>query len=236
MQANHQELQGPAHLGPRSRLSAWRALGADNVLLSALERGIKAPLKQVPLPLHRPCSRQDIQDLMPTIQEYLDTGAIQEMSLQDAALTKYWVPIFPRPKKDDDKVRMITDLRSLNACCPAPRHRAETWANVLQQVAQQDNQWGLTLHLQSYFHHLAIHQKTARWMPFQLGDRAFQVVGMPFGWNLSPWWAQKLAKPVRAWMASQGWSYAWWVDDILVLGPSKAETDTRATALVSVLT
>ena len=236
MEINNKKLQGPAHLGPRASLNAWKALGSDNVLLSALQRGIKAPLRQVPLPQHRPCSQQEIQDLLPTIQEYIDSGAIKELAAAEAANTHYWVPIFPRPKKDDCKVRVITDLRGLNACCPAQRHRAETWANVLQQVSQEDNKWGLTIDLKSYFHHLEVHQKTARWMRFRLGARAFQVIGMPFGWNLSPWWAQKLAKPVRAWMASQGWSFAWWVDDVLVLGPTQEETEQRAAALVRLLT
>ena len=117
-----------------------------------------------------------------------------------------------------------------------PRHLAETWTHSLQPVSQQDNKLGLTIDLKSYFNHLEVNQKTARWMRFRLGNRAFQVIGMPFGWNLSPWWAQKLAKPVRAWMASQGWSYAWWVDDVLVLGPTKEETESRAAALVKLLT
>ena len=73
-------------------------------------------------------------------------------------------------------------------------------------------------------------------MRFKLGNNAYQIVGMPFGWSLSPWWATKLSKPIRSWMGQLGCTFNLWVDDILLLGRTKLEVETRAAMLINMLT
>ena len=59
---------------------------------------------------------------------------------------------------------------------------------------------------------------------------------MPFGWALSPWWANKFTKPIKAWMNNLQWDWCWWVDDILLLAQSSQEVERRATMLIHKLT
>jgi len=114
---------------------------------------------------------------------------------------------------------MITDLRALNDCTDTPRHKAESWKTVKEALQSPDLTWGITLDLKSWFHHLGIHKKTQRWMRFQLSPtEGYQIQAMPFGWAASPWWAQKMAKPIQAWMNQNNIPHCWWVDDILILG------------------
>ena len=59
---------------------------------------------------------------------------------------------------------------------------------------------------------------------------------MPFGWSLSPYWENRLARPIKQWLIDRGWEHCWWVDDIMLLAPTKQETEHRATELINLLT
>jgi hypothetical protein len=175
-------------------------------------------------------------EALKTIGEYLRQKVIRRLSAEETKRTRFWIPVFTRPKKNSDKVRLITDLRKLNECHAAQKHKAENWNLVCETIRDPRWQWGLTLDLKSFFHHLQMGPKLQRWMRFRLGHQAFQITAMPFGWSLSPYWAHRLARPIREWLNQQKWAHCWWVDDILLLGETKAEVEHRATALVDKLT
>ena len=121
------------YLGPRQQIHCWQAMGADNVLLRGIAKGVKAPLHHIPAPKSpRPPPPGYHQETMTTIGEYLKSGVIRHLTPKEVVNTKYWVPAFPRPKKDSHKIRLITDLRDLNACHQVPKHKTETWRSILQ--------------------------------------------------------------------------------------------------------
>ena len=237
MQRNKELAPSCPYMGPRNRIEAWKNLGADNVLLQGIQQGVRSPLHRKPEPNNpRQVPSAGIEDVTTTISEYLATKAVRRLTEEETARTRYWVPVFPRPKKDSPKVRVITDLRGLNACQQVPRHRAETWKTVTATIQDPTLQWGFTLDLKSYYHHLEVHASMQRWMRFRLGNEHFQIVAMPFGWSMSPWWANKLAKPVKAWLNDNKIPHCWWVDDVLLLGKTREECERVATRLVSTLT
>ena len=221
-----------AYLGPLQSLPKWEALGADKVLLQGIAHGVQAPLHSIPKPLP-PRTFPEHPSMTTTIGEYSHEGAIRGLTSDEAARTRYWVPIFPREKAHSDKIRIIHNLRELNCCHQVPRHRSE---NVLRTLQSGTHQWALTMDLKSWFHHLRMHPKLGRWMRFQHQGTPYQLVAMPFGWAMSPWWANKLSKPIRRWLNQRGWPHCWWVDDILLLGRSREEVESRAVALIDLLT
>ena len=224
-------------LGPRQHIQEWKALGADNVLLQGIQKGVQAPLHQVPTPKKpRASTLEHYQETMTTIGECLNNGVIRHLTPEEEARTKYWVPAFPRLKKDSHKIRLITDLRALNSCHQIPKDKAETWKHIMGTLQDTSLKWGLTLDLKNFFHHLQIHPRLQRWMRMQVHHRAYQLVGMPFGWAMSPWWSNKMTKPIRAWLNSQQWSHCWYVDDILILGQTKQQAEERAYQLIQLLT
>jgi hypothetical protein len=233
LQAN-QDLPQIQFLGPRNNLQQWSDLGASQVLLAAIAKGVRAPITQIPPPTIR-LPPVDPQQAQPVIDEYLEIGAIRKLTQAETTRTQNWVPIFLRPKKDGG-VRLITDLRELNKCTETPHHKVETWNSVLETLKDRENQWGITLDLKGYFHHLMVESHTQRWMRFKVGQQGYQILAMPFGWSLSPIWAHKLAQPIRAWLNERRWAHCWWVDDILLLGPTREEVERRASSLVSLLT
>jgi hypothetical protein len=152
---------------------------------------------QVPNPLQPRCVQP--LTLQATIEKYYTEGVIRKLSPEETQRTRFWIPVFGRPKKDGG-TRLITDLRELNKCMEIPHHRPDSWKTVMRTVEDKDMKWGLTLDMHSYFHHLELHPKLQRWMRFKVNDVAYQVQGMPFGWTGSPWWSHKMAQPVRAWL------------------------------------
>jgi hypothetical protein len=237
MAENSRQLQGSQYLLPRHRLPAWEAITKDKVLLKALEKGVKAPLTSIPQPNNMTTRKTPIQaELTATIGEYLADGVITKLTEQQTQNTRYWIPIFGRQKKDSGKLRLITDMRDLNACHNIEHHRPQNWKQVVQLASEKKHQWGITLDLKGYFHHLAIHKATKRWMRFMYNNQGYQVEAMPFGWSLSPFWSNRLAKPIRALLNDWDIAHSWWVDDILILGSTKQEVEQKAAKLVQLLT
>ena len=221
--------------GPQSRLAAWKKLGADRVLLKAISEGVRAPMKARPPPRQRVKEVSDPR-VTETIGEYLQSGAVRKLSHAEAMATRQWTPTLTREKKDSGKIRLITDLRDLNRCHTVPKHRAETWSTVKSLLREEQHQWGLTLDLKNFFHHLRVHPSVQRWMRLRINGQAYQIVGLPFGWALSPWWSNKISKPIRKRLNQLQIPHAWSVDDVLILGRTPEETVARARQCVQIMT
>ena len=238
---NKISVQNCQWLGVRSRIHHWEKITSDSLLLSAITHGVRAPLHSLPNPNEcttRVCQPQP--EIEKTIAEYVATQAIRPLDKETEQRTKYWVPIFGREKKQEvggnHKVRLITDLRDLNECQDIQSHHPQTLKQILETLRDTTLLWGLTLDLKAYYHHLALHKTTQRWMRFWYQNQGFQIVGMPFGWTMSPFWAHRLALPVRKQLTEWGIPHSWRVDDVLILGRSQEETNLRATKLVNLLT
>ena len=158
------------------------------------------------------------------------------MTAAEIINTRQWTPTTFREKKDSGKIRLITDLRDLNRCHTVPKHRAETWSTLKNLLHEEEHAWGITLDLQSFFHHLRVHPSIQRWMRLRVAGKAYQIVALPFGWALSPWWANKLSKPIRKKLNQLGIPHAWYVDDVLILGKTPEETVERARQCVQIMT
>jgi len=221
--------------GPKDRLEAWKNLGADKVLLKAISEGVRAPMNARPPPRQRVKEVSDPR-VTETIGEYLQSGAIKKLSPATARATRQWTPTLTREKKDTGKIRLITDLRDLNRCHTVPKHRAETWSTLRALLREEVHQWGITLDLKNFFHHLRVHPSIQRWMRLRINNTAYQIVGLPFGWALSPWWSNKISKPIRRQLNRLGIPHAWYVDDVLILGRTPEETVQRARTCVNMLT
>ena len=237
LEENVQNAHNCQWLGVRSAIKEWQALTKDKLILQAITKGVRAPLHSFPKPNTaklRPCKPHP--EITKTIGEYLQSQAVRLLNPHEIQSTNYWVPIFGREKKDSEKVRLITDLRDLNNCHNIQQHKPQTWKQVVELTQDQSLTWGVTLDLKAYYHHLQLHNSTARWIRFQYQDKAYQAIGMPFGWSMAPFWSHRLAKPIRQRLQEQGIPHAWFVDDVLILGQSAQQAAQNATYLVKLLT
>jgi hypothetical protein len=148
-------------------------------------------LNGVPGPL-RPQPSENEAETTKALQQLVDDGAARILSEEEASRTQTWTRTFVRPKTDstpeNPKWRLISDLRPLNACLRTPSFHPETWGTVLELLGQENWTWGLKLDLASFFHHLRLHPRSARWFRMRAGGLKVQAVGLPFGWEASPIW------------------------------------------------
>jgi hypothetical protein len=91
---------------------------------------------------------------------------------------------------------------------------------VLKLLQDPNLTWATKLDLQSWFHNLAVHNKTARWMRFQHCQVGYQIQAMPFGWNLSSLWSHLMYQSIKAKLHQMGIQLAWFLDNIFILGTS----------------
>ena len=223
------------HLNVTKQISEWKKIGCDRTLLQIIQSGIRIPLQTLPPMAGIPISHLSAQG-REAMDQAVKTGALRQMSQEEVRRTRHWTPVFDIPKPHSDKVRVISDLRKLNQCHQATHFKGERWENVLRMVQDAEAQWGITMDSSNYFHHMKLHRSTQRWMRMTDGSTAWQAVAMPFGWSLSPYWAHRMAKPIKAFLADNGIRCCWWVDDILIVAATKQQCEDHAAFLVHTLT
>ena len=127
MQQNLHAANRCQHLGPIDNINRWIDLGADRVLLQAIRKGIRAPMHQIPAPNTQNTKnlggsgKSEQQSLMTTIGEYLSTGAVRALTDEEFRRTRYWVPVFPRLKKDQNRAGRHDEHRTRIAFVGNPR-------------------------------------------------------------------------------------------------------------------
>ena len=172
------------------------------------------------------------------VQEYAHEGAVRPLDPEKAATTRYWVPVFGEPKKDGG-LRLIRNLRRLNRCFPTDRFKMDNRETLRMALKNPALQWGLTLDLKSWFHHLQIHSSSRRWMRFKLRTgEAFEIEALPFVLSCSPYWAHRLSKAIWCWDRNtlQDVTVIWYVDDIAILGKTQKDVKWAAARLTEFLT
>ena len=88
--------------------------------------------------------------MSPTIGEYLQRNALRILSEKERTETRCWTAIFPRPKKESGKIRVITDMRPLNRCTQVPKHRAARWTDLLDTIRHHESRWAISFDLKIF--------------------------------------------------------------------------------------
>lgn len=197
----------------RQRVAKWQEIGASATLLEVIRSGLRIPLEGVP----GPCPPRATGPIRPELERLLEMGVARLLPAHLVESTRAWTPAFG-VLKPSGKIRLITDLRALNACTHVPRFRAEGMATVQVALAQGIYRWGAKLDLADAFFHIGLAPMASRWVRVTADGLAIELMGMPFGLALSPYWCQRLCRPVAAHLRHLGIPLIWYVDDLLILG------------------
>lgn len=201
----------PPFLRVRERINNWEAINANATILRVIRTGLRVPLKEKPAP-RAPRTRGDVSKELTRLKEL---GVVRDLTPTEIKTTRVWTPVFTVPKKGSDKVRLITDLRFLNALSDPPTFAYPSWNAVGELVGQK----GVCakIDIEDYFFHVGLHNQTSRWVRIPPG---VELLAMPFGLSSSPYWASRLARPAIAELTRLGVRLVWYVDDILVINPT----------------
>jgi hypothetical protein len=165
-----------------------------------------------------------------TIKQWLLEGIITEI---DAGEAKSCSSIFTIPKRNSDEVRLITNLKNVNAFLKTTYFKLPT----LQKIAPllQTNMWATSIDLKSAYHHWPIHPRDKPFLVFEFFGRFYQHQSLPFGLSVAPREWQRAMEAVVTCMRAQG-AFIWvYLDDFLLVGNSPQEVYKHTQTLLQLL-
>jgi hypothetical protein len=187
----------------RSRVRAWRRIGASPQVLSWIRHGVRPRWKAgPPAPFHLGASTLD-----PEASEWWEKERARAFStgaLEPATSRNYVSRAFVVPKTDSTGQqtgwRLVVDLRRLNSHCRPMVCRYETLKKLRTFARRGD--WMVSWDLQDGYHHLSIHPSARKYFTFLVNGEYLQCAALPFGWNNSPAIFTKLLRPVVQFLRS----------------------------------
>eukprot|EP01012_Entosiphon_sulcatum_P026216 TRINITY_DN3161_c0_g1_i12.p1 TRINITY_DN3161_c0_g1~~TRINITY_DN3161_c0_g1_i12.p1 ORF type:complete len:671 (+),score=49.04 TRINITY_DN3161_c0_g1_i12:806-2818(+) len=223
--------KNPPFLDVRRSIKDWELLQPGRIIMRILWNGVDTPPQFLPRPAKERLPAKDVQE---AIAKLKDQGILKLLSQQEVKRTRYWVPLFTRPKKTGG-VRLITDLRALNSATTTPHFKQNGLSNLLQILQLREVEWGTTLDLRDWFFHLGIHPRLGRWMRLRVGAHGYQFRALPFGYQASPYWTTKVSKIVQNELERKKIIFNWYVDDIIILGANPTIVAEHTTVVLRTL-
>ena len=96
----------------------------------------------------------------------------------------------------------------------------------------QEGDWMVKMDLKDAYFALLIREEDQRWLMFQWEKETYEFTCLPFGLSAAPRVFTKIIKPVVAWMRQFGCRMITYIDDNLLVAPSKEEAQVLARLMV----
>jgi hypothetical protein len=213
--ASLQSPQGPFFNRLRQRSQWWEQNTTNTQVKELIAHGVAAH-HPLPSKLSKGICKRDAEETQmawETIQEYLDVGAVKEISLDQA---KHLIPWFVIKK--GDKLRLITNCKEVNQYLEPKPFRLENWPEILPFLRK--GMWAAKIDLKHAYFHLGIADQLKPYICIQVEENVFQFQAACFGLSTLPQQWQSVMKVfLKKWRKQgiQTWVY---LDDILLLGNS----------------
>ncbi len=216
----------------RECLPAWRRLFGDSSWsVRILESGFAPLLTRTPhLPRPRPptsISLAEMTALDAEVASLLASSAIERCPPSSAE-----PPVFSSffcVRKRPSGLRPCLNLRPLNASVVTPRFSLPTIRTVAAHVSPSS--WMTTIDLRSAYYHVPIRSSARHLLSFSWRGHDYRFRVLPFGLSSAPWAFTRFLKPCVARWNSWGCTVFCYLDDLLVIGPSRS-TCARVTARI----
>ena len=190
----------------------WDKLNLSAEVQDWIKEGVKLPLSSVPdsfeLPNHT-LSRKQYHFVLQEISDLVTSGALEICSSKPHCVN----PVGCVPKKGG-KRRLITDLRKLNNHCATPKFRNED-INTVSDLIQPHDQL-VTVDIKNGFYHVSIHEDFRDYLGIYFEGVYYRWTVLPFGLNCSPYFFNKVLRPVIEHLRSLGLRVTVFVDDFLL--------------------
>ena len=145
------------------------------------------------------------------LEELIQKRAIREISHTEPV---HFSRVFLVPKKNG-KLRLVIDLSLLNPWLHCPKFSMDH-AQVIRE-ALAPGMWATSIDLSDAYLHIPIHPKYWKFLVFQVGNRRFQFMVLPFGLNTAPRVFSAVMKALKRWARQQGMLLFQYLDDWLQL-------------------
>ena len=219
MIANQETLLG--HLPLCKRLGhcfQWWEKHSHPQVLHLIKEGISLPNLPPILSLnHHKHSQEEIHLAKDILEDYLQSGAV----LRGEGGTKHLIPWFVLSKQEETstKHRLISDCREFNQFVETKKIRLQNLHNIIPFLKKGD--WSAKIDLKDAYFHLPLHQSLKPYLRMEVGGEYWEFQAGCFGLNVMPHLFMQVMKVLEKKWRSQGIICFIYLDDILLLGPTK---------------
>ena len=151
------------------------------------------------------------------VEKLVQKGAIQPVH---PCPGQFLSRIFAVPKKGG-ALRLVLNLKPLNRFMEKRRFKMEN-TSILRELVKEGD-WMTSLDLKDAFLSIPIHEDHKKVLRFRWRDTLYEFQCLPFGLTSAPRIFTKVMKPVMAVLRKRGIRCMIFIDDILLLSPSRAE-------------
>ena len=172
----------------------WTCLNCSNFVINIISEGYQLPFSCFPEPVHlrnNKSAQAHPKFVEEAITQLLQNGCVRELKQPPTCVNPLTVAI-------GKKLRLVIDLRHVNACLVKPKFRYEDLRS-LSKVFQRGF-WFVTWDLKSGYHHVDIYEPHQTYLGFAwpyLGtQRYFAFTVLPFGLSTTCNCFIKLLRPL----------------------------------------
>ena len=216
-----QEAEGVSSVGDMSRIPVggrlfkfrvrWRGAAYESVI----KKGLSWTWEEQPPPPEE-FQQQTSVDLDILLRKMRKKDVIEK-----AKIIKFQSRVFTVPKKDSAEGRWVMDLSKLNAFIKCPKFRMLTMREV--KLLLPRGFWSVSLDLKDGYWHVPVAPRKRPYLGFRYKGQNWQFRAMPFGLNIAPRIFTKVMAHIVKVMATKGIWCLPYLDDLLILAPTKEE-------------
>ena len=160
------------------------------------------------------------------VQSLLDKKCIREMAPDEVG---YFSRVFLVPKKSGG-FRLVIDLSELNTYLATATFTMDTLKAIKE--AAQKGMWATSIDLSDAYHHIPMDERSQVYLCFQVGNRRFRYLVLPFGLATAPWVFTEVVKQIKVWSSAHLRMLFQYLDDWLSLFRRKSIAELQTEELV----
>ena len=216
----------------------WQRITSDRWVLECIQ-GYEVDWVSNPSQTRRPREltfpEAEANGLSKEIESLLQKEAVSEVSLPGEKTTSdqgFVSQLFAVPKKDGG-IRPVVNLKVLNSYVQQVPFKMEGIHLVKDLLRPGD--WMTKVDLKDAYFAIPPHCQDRKFLRFQWQGKLYQFNCLPFGLSSAPWIFTKATKPVVTILRSLGMRIIIYIDDILVMAPSREAAREHTECLIFLL-
>ena len=206
----------------KAKLPIWRKITKDPEILkliSGVALSFSATPTQDKIPHEIQFSGNQKILVKKELQKFMSQGIIEHAEPRQGDFVSN---LFARPKKTPGDIRLILNLKFLNTFVPTTHFKMETLEVALKLL--RPNMFMASIDLTNSFYHLLVRPQDRKFLNFYHDKHYLRFTSLVMGFKDSPRLFTKLMKvPLSFLRLHYGCILVCYIDDILILGPTRAK-------------
>jgi len=215
--------------GLRNNMDYWKAITYDKTILEYVQGYEIEFVTDVPTNISRTTNSGDPKILKQQVDKLLSLGVVE---LATPSINQILSPIFVVPKTDGT-FRLILNLKSLNEFVVYRHFKMENINRVRELLF--DNCYLASIDLEKAYYSVPVGEASRKYLRFQLNDVLYQFTCLPNGLSSAPYIFTRLMKVVFSSLRKAGHSSIFYLDDSLLVAPTKMDCLKNISSTVDIL-